>query len=53
MIKRIRQFLCRHKWQGRLTINNQYHEVRWCVKCGKFETVWSGTLREWRDRHGA
>lgn len=51
----VKQRLCRHKYQTFLVFSGgkkTHHDIRECIKCGKAETIFSGTQREWRVRHG-
>lgn len=56
MIKLIKKLLgiCDHKYQTILIFGgnpNTHNDVMSCYKCGKSQTIFSGTRREWYKRH--
>lgn len=51
----LKQLVCRHWWQSHLILSGgkyTHHDTRQCIKCGKSETVFSGTRAEWYEHHG-
>lgn len=50
--QRLKQTLCRHKITSNLIFSfppNTHHIVTNCYKCGKSETVFSGSREEWYE----
>lgn len=48
----VREFFCRHQWEVNLVFGrgrNTHHDIRRCNKCGKSETIFSGTREEWYE----